>query len=553
MTRTRTRSARSFCLLPMIVVGCGSEAVDPPDRVGPGARIASAELAIIDPAALGPVWLSAGSMSEPRSHFASLRLEDGRVLVAGGISSSTGAPSASAEIFDPATDTWSVTGSLAAARSDFTLSARAPSAGGAAALAVGGNSAAGPLASVELFDPATGVWSAGPSLPAPNAGHSAVELEDGSLLVAGGSGEPARLAAGAASWSVAAPLLANEPGSTLTALADGGALLVGPNPPSFQRYFPDEDLWLTAGEALLARAGHTATRLVDGQVLIVGGSGSQSVELYDPPTASSRFVGATSEPRTGHSATLLADGRVAVVGGELVSGASGTELYDPEWGTWTTGPGTAQGRVRQRAERLADGSVLAVGGEAPDGSVLASAERLDVTRVPTVISEYKLPARLDPDITAATLTELWAAIARPAALEEGRRYPLLLFLHGNHGTCGSGENPRSDSDCTYTTSGFCPEGFVVSPSHRGYDYVATELAARGFIVVSVNANRGITCGGGEAGDDGFNLARGRLLLKHLQLLSEWDRGQSEPPESVGVSLLRQLDFTHLGMMGHSRG
>ena len=107
--------------------------------------------------------------------------------------------------------------------------------------------------------------TAGSSLPAPSAGHAAVTLEDGSLLIAGGSGEPARLGADGTSWSPAASLLAEEPGSTLTALADGGALLVGPNAPSLQRYFPDEDLWLTAGEARVARSGHTATRLLDGQ------------------------------------------------------------------------------------------------------------------------------------------------------------------------------------------------------------------------------------------------------------------------------------------------
>lgn len=567
--------------------------VEPPFVIGADGRVASAELAVsgcaVDespaapwgrapiepgasvcqvrvswdgsalryPALLDPTWSLAGSMSEPRERFASLRLEDGRVLVAGGVGGATGEPSASAELYDPTTQTWSVTGSLSTARSDFTLSARSPSSG-SAALAAGGNGATGALDAVELYDPVTGAWTAGPSLPAPIAGHAAATLEDGSLLIAGGSGEPARLGAEGTSWSPAASLLAEEPGSTLTALMDGGALLVGPNAPSLQRYFPDEDLWLTAGDPLLARSGHTATRLLDGQVLIVGGSstqsgGTHSVELYDPQAASSRFVGATSEPRTEHSATLLDDGRVAVVGGLLVPGASGTEIYDPRWGTWTTGPGTLDGRALHGAELLADGSVLAIGGEAPDGRMLASAQRLDATSVATVISEYKLPARLDADVTSAAVTELWAAVARPETLLEGRRYPVLVFLHGNHGTCGSGENPRSDFNCTYTATGLCPEGFVVAPSHRGYDYVASELAARGYIVVSVNANRGITCGNGEEGDFGFNLARGKLLLKHLQLLSEWDRGVSQPPESLGVDLFGKLDFTHVGMMGHSRG
>jgi Kelch motif protein/galactose oxidase-like protein len=555
--------------------------------VAPGASECSVSVSWDDagvayPALLDPVWTLTGSMSQPRQRFASLRLDTGRVLVAGGLTGASSAPCASAEIYDPATETWSLVGSLGSARSDFTLSPFAgalagneaasaagtvatnlaladggtPSGGTVVALAAGGNGATGPSSSVELFDAAAGTWSAGPSLPIPYAGHSALRLDDGSVLVAGGSTASvttALLAPGAASWSESGELFAEEPASTLTLLDDGAALLVGPNTPSIQRYFPDEGVWRPWGEPMLARAGHSATRLLDGRVLLVGGSGSQSAELFDPSSASSRFVGSTYEPRTSHTATLLADGRVAVVGGEGVSGASGTEIYDPEWGTWSPGPGTSQGRAHHQSVLLADGSVLAIGGAAPDGLALATAQRLNAARPPTVISEYQLPARLDRDVTSAAITELWAAIIRPATLEDGRRYPLLVFLHGNHGTCGTGENPRSDFDCTYTSQGFCPEGFVVTPNHRGYDYVATELAARGFIVVSVNANRGITCGDGEEGDFGFNLARGRLLLEHLRQLSEWDRGLSEPPESVGVSLLGKLDFSQLGMMGHSRG
>ncbi len=148
---------------------------------------------------------------------------------------------------------------------------------------------------------------------------------------------------------------------------------------------------------------------------------------------------------------------------------------------------------------------------------------------------------------------MWAAVARPAVLTPGRKYPLLVFLHGNHGTCGTGTNPREDFSCEYTDSGTCPSGFVVTPNHRGYDYVASELAANDYIVVSINANRGITCGGGEDGDFGFNLARGRLILRHLQQLSEWNRGVTATPASLGFDLRGALDFSQVGIMGHSRG
>lgn len=582
----------------LAVLGCAvDESPAPPwgrPPLGPGSSACTVRVSwdgarVSYPALLDPVWSLAASMARPRASFASLVLSDGRVLVAGGVTSAPDGPTSGAELYDPASATWSVTGSLGAARSAFTLTSRSLASGSPGAIAVGGQGPDGALASSELYDPATGTWSLGPELPLAYSGHGAVELQDGALLVAGGTASAATslLPAGAASWQASGALLAEEPASTLTLLGDGSVLLVGPNPPRAQRYDVDEGSWLVSAEPALARSGHSATRLLDGQVLLVGGNVAQLVELYDPASESFHFSGATSAPHFGHTATLLADGRVAVVGGVGSGVAGGTEIYDPTWGTWLPGPGTTPTRFAHRSERLDDG-LLAIGGidvaaveaaaagieggeieggeiegidadaatapaDALEGGLLASADRLDAAPIATTIGEYKLPARLDPAVTSSTITELWASVTRPATLSAGRRYPVLMFLHGNHGTCGTGENPRSDFDCTYTYRGVCPEGSVVVPSHRGYDYVGTELAARGFIVVSVNANRGITCGPGEEGDGGFNLARGRLLLKHLQQLAAWNRGLAETPEELGVSLQGKLDLSQLGMMGHSRG
>ena len=43
-----------------------------------------------------------------------------------------------------------------------------------------------------------------------------------------------------------------------------------------------------------------------------------------------------------------------------------------------------------------------------------------------------------------------------------------------------------------------------------------------------------------------------MVLRHLQNLSRWNRHGGTPP-SVGVNLQGHLDFSNLGMMGHSRG
>ena len=173
----------------------------------------------------------------------------------------------------------------------------------------------------------------------------------------------------------------------------------------------------------------------------------------------------------------------------------------------------------------------------------------------TTSAEYKLPAGVDPDVATQLPTELWARVYRPTNLT-APPYPLLVFLHGNHATCGRFEGAglgRFDINVQYTFTGTCPPGYVVVPSHEGYAYIAERLASWGYIVVSINANRGVNAAPGVPGDAGLNLRRGRLVLKHLQRLSEWNRGVATTPASLGVDLTGKLDFRHVGLLGHSRG
>lgn len=171
-------------------------------------------------------------------------------------------------------------------------------------------------------------------------------------------------------------------------------------------------------------------------------------------------------------------------------------------------------------------------------------------------AEYKFPAEIDTDVLAKHETEVWAKIFYPADIAKmNDKLPLVLFLHGNHSTCGKGKAPRSDTSCAYTETGTCPTGYVPVPNHEGYDYLAKNLTSYGYVVVSINANRGITCGGSAPGDFGLNLARGKLVLKHLSLLYQW-ASSGGAPESLGLGengLLNKLDFANVGLMGHSRG
>jgi len=95
-------------------------------------------------------------MTDGRQYHSATLLSDGRVLIVGGGSDYANRRFlASAEIFDPATGTFTSTGSLATARSYHTATLL----NDGRVLVAGGYGAAAPLTSAEMYDPATGAFS----------------------------------------------------------------------------------------------------------------------------------------------------------------------------------------------------------------------------------------------------------------------------------------------------------------------------------------------------------------------------------------------------------
>jgi large repetitive protein len=318
---------------------------------------------IYDPAT--GTWSATGPMIQLRFHATATLLPDGRVLVAGG---SIGGPNAlaSAELYDPATGAWSATGSLAEARSGHTATllpgGRVLVAGGYV-LVDGSSRPGGTLVSVELYDPATGTWTATGPLAQGRGDHSATLLPDGRVLVAGGRA------------------VAADPSKAVRQLV------------SAELYNPATGTWSVTGLLAEARSDHTATLLPDGTVLVAGGSfggphALASAELYDPATGTWSASGPLAEARSGHTATLLPDGRVLVAGGSADSllpdgSAAGgllalasAELYDPIRRSWTAAARMDEGRVGLAAVLLEDATVLVAGG-LTENSESASAELYD--------------------------------------------------------------------------------------------------------------------------------------------------------------------------------
>ena len=311
------------------------------------ALAASAALAIVAPLAFGLGALRGVALASPlhglaptsamhvaRASFASVRLDDGRVLIAGGMLRNH-AWLSDAEVYDARRDTFDPTGPMIVARSS-PAAALLPD---GRVLIAGGWAATGPTARSEVYDPARGQFVETGSMHVARAGHTATPLPDGTVLIAGGSRDEAAVEASA------------------------------------EIYDPHTGRFTPTGAMHEARVAHTATAIADGRVLIAGGQGDgrdslRSTEIYDAAARAFERGPAMREPRSKHAATLLADGSVLVTGGSSTydwsARLSDTERYVPGSNAFVPAAPMHAVRFKHAGDtvRLANGDVLVAGGDA---------------------------------------------------------------------------------------------------------------------------------------------------------------------------------------------
>jgi hypothetical protein len=333
---------------------------------------------------LSHTWSPVQGMAAARSYHTATLLKSGKVLVAGG---SGDPPVASSEVYDPAANVWSPAAQMMAARGNHTATLLADG----KVLVVGGvtfleshSPPTGPtsLASAEAYDPMTNTWSAVASMSNARHSHTTTLLPNGKLLVAGGwtfSLDPARqrvLRADAElydpsrdTWSAAGAMGAGRSGHTATPLNNGRVLVVGGRGGIFglatsELYDPATNVWSAGGTMVSGRFDHTTTLLENGRVLAVGGEKDASAELYDPPTNRWSSAGHMTTGRGQHTATRLANGAVLIVGGGLSDPflTATSELYDPRINAWSFAGSMGLARTRHAATLLPDGRVLVAGG-----------------------------------------------------------------------------------------------------------------------------------------------------------------------------------------------
>jgi len=360
-----------------------------------------------------------GDLNVPRADPMVVKLADGKVLVAGGWTAGH-AITQTAEIYDPATGTYTLTGSMARERR---MGAAILLQSGKV-LVVGGTGLVGAAAATaELFDPATGTFS---DVSSPMSGDRVwplvTLLNSGKVLVSHGCCgdglgadlyDPASGATGTFTPTVGRPsqLFSHSTGAA-TKLADGKVLFAGDwnddlSGQHAQIYDPGSDSFsATTGLMTQARVTVMALRLASGKVLIAGGEGAtgNTAETFDPTTGLFTAAGGTmSASRSGGYIAPLPDGKVLVAGGtDSWAGTpnNSADIFDPATGTFTPAGSMAVARrqlVVANPPVLSGGRVLFAGGS-------TSPEADPTWSSPTRISELYVPGSVTPTPDPVTPT-----------------------------------------------------------------------------------------------------------------------------------------------------
>jgi N-acetylneuraminic acid mutarotase len=271
-------------------------------------------------------------MSVAREYAEAIALFDGTILVIGGRDYPT--PHASAEIYDPACNSWRLTGSMNEARFWF---ARARLQDGRVLVAGGYGDSGRRLVSAEIYDPPSEQWIVVAPMLTARTLPSAVVLRDGRVLIIGGVGENEALS-------------------------------------SAEVYDPDSDAWTSAGSMAIRRFQTAAILLPETGDVLVAGSGERDefgqpvprreTELYDPASNSWTMASPMNMARWINPVrALLASGRVLIAGGEeFFEGGLTSETYDPRSNTWMRVGDWHDIRIEPGFTLLSDGRILVAGG-----------------------------------------------------------------------------------------------------------------------------------------------------------------------------------------------
>lgn len=314
------------------------------------------------------VWTPTGSMSIARFNHTATLLANGKVLVAGGSCSPSNCTAlASAELYDLSTGTWSLTGSMHVARENH----RATLLSNGEVLVAGGDDGITPsvkaLASAEVYNPASGTWSFTGSMHVARFNFSANTLGNGEILAAGGDNGAGDCCTTSSRQKI---------GGYSSAIPESPCFCPH-GITSAELYNPTTGKWIPTGSLNKPRTLFTATSIPDGtfRVLAAGGitcnirssscSVYSSAEVFDPTTGKWTLSGRMHSPRYNEAAAQLnpGTGQVLVEGGSSSSAVlASAEIFTVSTGTWSLTGSMNDARSAQRDIKLTSGLILVAGG-----------------------------------------------------------------------------------------------------------------------------------------------------------------------------------------------
>jgi hypothetical protein len=334
-----------------------------------------------------PSFTAVGSMTTPRYRHTATLLGNGKVLITGGGPNYPEyAPLNTAELFDPASGTYTALPPMTKARLYHTATLLP----NGKVLITGTSSGSGTGNTAEMFDPASGTFtSLSNTMILARYGHTATLLPNGKVLIAGGftpvgATKSAELFDPASGTFTALPSMTKERFiHTATLLGNGKVLMAGGNSPTTntaELFDPASGTFTALPNMNSVRDFHTATLLPGGKVLMAGGNNwnsgpTNTAELFDPAAGSFMLLPPMTSVRQGHTATLLPSGKVLLAGGDQITGPTNTaELFDPATGTFASlAPSTmTSARAYHTATLLTSGKVLLAGGYAGRDPVSAA-------------------------------------------------------------------------------------------------------------------------------------------------------------------------------------
>jgi hypothetical protein len=338
------------------------------------------------------VFTATGNMTTARFIHTSTLVPANAVLITGGVGSTGVNSLGSAEIYNPITGLFSATGSMTASR----INHRATSLPGGKILITGGysNSTSSaqnpipdvPLASAEIYDPATGAFTATGSMSVARYAHAATLLPNGKVLVMGGVNGPTHHSsaeiydpATGMFTATGSMTVARTDNNFVATLLPNGKVLIGggvstANIPlaSAELYDPATGVFTATGSMTTTRYGNSVALLPNGKVLFAGGANAgntnlASAEIYDPATGLFSATGGMTTARYLSAVTLLSNGKVLIAGG---ANSATAEIYDFATDIFTATGGMAGTRIQFTATTLPNGKVLAAGGNTATGAEL---------------------------------------------------------------------------------------------------------------------------------------------------------------------------------------